>query len=100
MAFLQIPLTYITPPINPRATQTAYRSDFEGTVGSKTDFYVMFGQQHDMKKQIRLKPARKISYELRGDLKLSAYNMFHYLLDAINKLSHGSKERAIQRLKR
>lgn len=91
-AFMQTESTFVTPPINDNISNNAYRLCFEKTIESMTGIYTMFGQKYDLKKSMKLKPSRTINTNLRGDLKISAYQLFNQLLDTFTKLSKDSRE--------
>ena len=82
---------FVPPPINDNITKNAYRSCFEKTVETIADNYTMFGQKYPLKKAMKLKPTRTINANLRGDLKISVYQLFNQLLDTFSKLSKDNR---------
>ena len=59
-----------------------------------TDNYTMFGQKYDLDKKMKLRPSRLVNGNLRGDLKISIYQVFNQLLDTFSKLSKDTREGA------
>ena len=59
-----------------------------------TDHYVMFGAKEDLEKKMKLRPSRAVNGNLKGDLKISAYQIFNQLLDTFSKLSKDTREGA------
>ena len=85
-------IVFVPPPINDNITKNAYRSCFEKTVEAIADNYTMFGQKYPLKNPMKLKPTRTVNANLRGDLKISAYQLFNQLLDTFSKLSKDNRE--------
>lgn len=56
-----------------------------------TDSYVMFDKKFKINKEVKLKPDRKINSSVKGNLKVSLYNIMGKILDIFAKLSADTK---------